>query len=420
MGLLRKRRDETAKPEEKGKKEGMKVVTLQDETAAREAVAEKVRLEMLGLFSPSWTSQTDRMLQYIFRGCSEHDYFECWDKVSAIISVKTGLDQEVFPSGINDAWRLSETANLLNSEVCFLMTTSLVSEFVRQVPPGTFEVVLSHDLVIQVRRDLRDFQYAKRNQHAAILSTTGQILIWDTSFENILPFAIKLEESIAAKLWKESRSRLQANEEKEELNMETAVHSTLELNRPVQLVLPGMVFSTILLIFLILALATRVIVYESLRSGNWYRFAVVLYFPIIFFLTAFFALMLVVTVINFIGPVAQLFQNSKFYSCVPPKRITRDFPHIVIQCPVYKEDLADVIVPTVQSLKIAVSTYERQGGTASIFINDDGLQLISAEQRELRKAYYKLNDIGWVARPGHGKNGFSKVSAAHLGHYTTD
>lgn len=38
-----------------------------------------------------------------------------------------------------------------------------------------------------------------------------------------------------------------------------------------------------------------------------------------------------------------------------------------------------VIVPTIQSIKAAVKYYESVGGTASIFINDDGMQLVDPE-----------------------------------------
>jgi hypothetical protein len=44
--------------------------------------------------------------------------------------------------------------------------------------------------------------------------------------------------------------------------------------------------------------------------------------------------------------------------------------------PVYKEGLHGVIKPTVQSVKQAISTYELQGGTANIMINDDGSKSI--------------------------------------------
>ena len=69
--------------------------------------------------------------------------------------------------------------------------------------------------------------------------------------------------------------------------------------------------------------------------------------------------------------------------------------------PVYKEGLDAVIKPTVMSLKAAISTYEMQGGTANIFINDDGMQLISEEEAQERREFYEEHNIGWVARPKH-------------------
>ena len=48
-----------------------------------------------------------------------------------------------------------------------------------------------------------------------------------------------------------------------------------------------------------------------------------------------------------------------------------------------------------------MQTYARQGGTSAIFINDDGMQLLSPEEREKRTAFYANHNIGWVARPPH-------------------
>lgn len=44
----------------------------------------------------------------------------------------------------------------------------------------------------------------------------------------------------------------------------------------------------------------------------------------------------------------------------------------------YDEDanLCSVIIPTVTSIRAAVKHYESMGGTASIFINDDGMQIL--------------------------------------------
>jgi hypothetical protein len=74
--------------------------------------------------------------------------------------------------------------------------------------------------------------------------------------------------------------------------------------------------------------------------------------------------------------------------------------------PVYKEGLEGVIIPTVESLKKAITTYERQGGSVNIFLFDDGMQIWDEQEQEIRKAYYDRNNIGWTARPKHGADGF--------------
>ena len=61
----------------------------------------------------------------------------------------------------------------------------------------------------------------------------------------------------------------------------------------------------------------------------------------------------------------------------------------------------DYSAPSVYSLKKAMQTYSRQGGTSSILVHDDGMQLINEEERAERMAFYADNNIGWVARPPH-------------------
>src|SRR2546423_3279048 len=103
-----------------------------------------------------------------------------------------------------------------------------------------------------------------------------------------------------------------------------------------------------------------------------------------------------------VGPISQMNANTRFYSGVAPARLNNSvLPHVTIQCPVYKEGLWTVIDPTVRSVKAAISTYEMQGGTANIFVNDDGIQLLSAKEAQERREYYEEHNIGWVARPKH-------------------
>ena len=79
--------------------------------------------------------------------------------------------------------------------------------------------------------------------------------------------------------------------------------------------------------------------------------------------------------------------------------------------PVYKEGLDAVLAPSIQSIKKAMKTYARQGGTSTIFVNDDGLQLLPPAERSARILYYANHGIGWVARPPHSNepDGFKRA-----------
>lgn len=94
--------------------------------------------------------------------------------------------------------------------------------------------------------------------------------------------------------------------------------------------------------------------------------------------------------------------NSKFYSGQRAEiTLSGDLPHVTIQCPVYKEDLELTIKPTMDSIKAAIARYQSRGGSANIFVNDDGMNAIDPELAEARRQFYKDMDIGWVARPKH-------------------
>lgn len=139
-------------------------------------------------------------------------------------------------------------------------------------------------------------------------------------------------------------------------------------------------------------------------------------------MSQFFAQVIVGCIAQCIGPIKQMKENSRFYSAMLPRRLeTQPLPHVTIQCPVYKEGLASVIMPTIKSIKAAITTYELQGGSANILVNDDGLQLLSEEERDARIDFYADNSIGWTARPKHNSDGFVrrgkfKKVCSHLSH----
>jgi hypothetical protein len=164
---------------------------------------------------------------------------------------------------------------------------------------------------------------------------------------------------------------------------------------------------TLTLITVMLGLGWKQIAVEVAGDGNYLRIAFLLLTPLQVFFSLFFAQVIVGCIAQMIGPIQQMKLNSRFYSAMLPRRLTTSpLPHVTIQMPVYKEGLAGVIIPTIRSLKKAISTYELQGGSANIFINDDGLQIIGEEERQARIDFYADNSIGWTARPKHNSDGF--------------
>ncbi|KAF8191926.1 glycosyl transferase family group 2-domain-containing protein [Mycena galopus ATCC 62051] len=139
-------------------------------------------------------------------------------------------------------------------------------------------------------------------------------------------------------------------------------------------------------------------------DGNYTVFAVVITAPYLFCVSLFFALQVTGCVSFLVGPVSQYHQNSHYYSAIPPAanpEVDNNLPHVTVEMPVYTESLKAVIEPSIRSIEKAMQTYAQQGGTSSILVHDDGLQLLDAHKRALRIAFYAEHNIGWVARPPH-------------------
>ncbi|KAJ3868959.1 putative glycosyltransferase family 2 protein [Lentinula novae-zelandiae] len=151
---------------------------------------------------------------------------------------------------------------------------------------------------------------------------------------------------------------------------------------------------------------------EPTSMQRYLRFVLAVTLPFLYCVSLFFTLQILQNVTMAIGPIAHYHQNSRYYSAVPPKppqSSTEEdkpevLPHITIQMPVYRESLETVLAPSIASLKRAMQTYARQGGTSSIFVCDDGMRTsgMSKADRDERIRYYRSEGIGWVARPRDG------------------
>ncbi|KAH7633790.1 glycosyl transferase family group 2-domain-containing protein [Sordaria sp. MPI-SDFR-AT-0083] len=271
-------------------------------------------------------------------------------------------------------------------------------------------VPLPDGLRVQILRTMSDLPKSQLHQFAAFIDDAKILVVWADEPEKILSWAEDLEKKLIELIWS-TNNDADDEEADEKGNVTTNVQevdgNVLEQaneQRPVRLESAFIVALTMALCVACLGLGWRALAYEASVDGTYIRFALLAVSPIQLFVSLFFFQTLAGNLFQVFGPISSIDNNSKYYSGKPPQRLDRHLhtlPHVTFQMPVYKEGLAAVIKPTVVSVKQAISTYEMQGGTANIFVNDDGMQLISDEEAQARRDFYDEHNIGWVARPPH-------------------
>ncbi|KAK4180475.1 putative glycosyltransferase [Triangularia setosa] len=300
----------------------------------------------------------------------------------------------------------------LNVQCAMTVNSRVIKTFLAWSPDAV-DVPLMNGLRVQILPTIDDLPRARKHQFAAFVASEGLLIVWDDEALHLVERARGIEKELMDLVWKAGAE--EDEEEKGGLPIATEAEVDEESGelkpekRPVHLLNTYLVSFTLVLVTVSLGAAWRQLAIEVSVDNNFTRLALVALAPVQIFFTLFFAQVIVGCLAQIFGPIRQLTINSKFYSARPPPRLQAAIlPHVTVQCPVYKEGLNGVIAPTVKSIKQAMSTYELQGGSANMFINDDGLQLISEEDRRARIEFYADHSIGWVARPKHGENGFTR------------
>jgi hypothetical protein len=292
-----------------------------------------------------------------------------------------------------------------------------------QWSPAAVDVPLLNGLRIQILPTIEDLPRARKHQFAAFVASEALLVVWDDEALHLVQRAKAIESELMELVWKtgeqEDEEKKEASAQVQEVDEETGEY--IPEKRALHLQNTVLVSLTLILIMTTLGAGFRQIAIEVSVDKSMMRLALLALTPIQIFFTLFFGQVIIGCLAQLFGPVRQLTINSKFYSArAPPRLNSATLPHITIQCPVYKEGLSSVIAPTVKSIKQAISTYELQGGSANMFINDDGLQLIDEEERRARIEFYADHSIGWVARPKHGDNFIRKGKCKYLCTIFTD
>lgn len=297
------------------------------------------------------------------------------------------------------------------------VNTRVIKTFLRR-KKGTY-VPLDGGLRLQILSTIGQLPQCQKHHFAAFIQESAILVVWDDDPNHILERVQSIEDQLINMIWKDESAEAESITPRPGSRLPSRPPSTMNLNTlnsdleafnekmmfpPRKIILIQPFLTAVCLVLLIAAISAgwRKIAIEIKVDHSMLRLAFVAVVPLQCWLALFFMQTIATCIAQMIGPTSQMTANTKFFSGqAPPRLYSTTLPHVTIQCPVYKEGLWTVIDPTVKSIKAAISTYEMQGGTANIFINDDGMQLISPEKAQERREYYEEHNIGWVARPKH-------------------
>ncbi|KAJ7634171.1 glycosyl transferase family group 2-domain-containing protein [Mycena polygramma] len=383
----------------------------------------------------------DALLHYLFKQTQGDAWFRPDEPVSSWCQ-PSGPEFRVFPYE-NPALEPFETAvAALNPQVAVKVRSAAVHAGVGSQDDKS--IYVDANTRIQILDTMLMLPHADKEQCAAFIRDERVLVVWSESLDAIIPTCHDFEDRLIKLLWRSrptgpissnpgslagsvlshsslpprplgrrpalrTRARVRRNWYGKKVGVTTTTVSPdleagLRDRRDAKLYAPVYNGLAAGLSFVFIGSGVKTLLQEWSLDGSFIRFALCAMCPLLWCVSLFFALQLIQNITMCIGPVAHFHENSKYYSAIKPrpnKVVDENLPHITIQMPVYKESLETVLAPSIESLKKAMQTYARQGGTSTIFINDDGLRLLSAPDRDERLSFYANHNIGWVARPKH-------------------
>ncbi|GAA6024995.1 hypothetical protein JCM10207_002107 [Rhodosporidiobolus poonsookiae] len=404
---------------------GRKPEPVIDEEKVDEKVDEVGELEMLPELE---AGQVDTAFAFV----AAHTYHRCleleWIRpltpslpVDAV-AIRRAKDSYVLHPSLADerVAVLRRAVEALNCEAAVTVSADVVRVVAAAIPPHAQRFSLSSDTHIQVVDTLADLAHVRKAQHACFVRDERRLVVWADKvgeleatvqdFEAKLVRYGSLDDLPGAIGEKETEHDVFADNKSSSGDAESALSSTAERRLPLNhSIYTGLAVS---LDIVICALIARKLVAEALLDKSYTNLPILAVLPFMFCICLFFAEYVITVLAQSLAPIGQMSVNSLYYSALPPPRtFNGPLPHISIFLPVYKESLDDVLAPTIESVTAAIRTYELQGGTASIIVCEDGLQLVDAEEIERRKEYYDRWRCAYVARPKENRAGRFKKSS---------
>lgn len=239
------------------------------------------------------------------------------------------------------------------------------------------ELVIDENTRIQILDEIPHLARARKHQYAAFVREEQVLCVWADHVEAVIPAAEALEEALIQFVWRGEEENKKINQdmlldeqqEKEEWVNESTVIEVGDpedvvarkmkqhwTDRPVMLWAPISDGFAIVTCIGIISLGLRTLVQEYALDGMAIRFVLAIFIIPLMCIASYACLCLIGSLFQILGPIRQVTGKSNYFSGVAPKRTMGELAHVTVQMPVYKESLEEVIMPTIESLKRAITT----------------------------------------------------------------
>lgn len=224
----------------------------------------------------------------------------------------------------NDGTDLTQIATFLQCDVILAITSKATKMLLKHLSPEVQVIPLDNCTNIQVVENLGDFMSLREARQAAFIREFNMLLIWSSETSDILTIGRKLEEQIVSLIWNEKYNSEQGilEESAHSLNEKDALleAGNDEVERTVALITPISASLAVLAISAFIGQDLHEIILQIKAETNYIACGIVVYFPLMMWLAAFFAHTFSTIVLQLFGPVSHLKSNTKSYSGMAPRR----------------------------------------------------------------------------------------------------
>ena len=265
--------------------------------------------------------------------------------------VEDGFRDHIQALNVRVRASLISVTTSLTEQVAMTVSTPVIKRFA-----GRNIVSLANGQHLQVLPDISWLSRCQKYQSAAFISDIGLLVVWTDDPTEIIERVSRLERELLNIIWQADLSSPTFDEKKENITVNVSevsseivsiadVEAGSESSKPprVQILQPFGIACALALGFSAMGSGLAKLLVEASWDGQYIRFALLLVVPFLTWFSLFFFQALACSIIQMMGPIRQMHQNSRFYSGERPQRLSRHhahgLPHVTIQMPGMCSDL---------------------------------------------------------------------------------